>query len=501
MKTRGSIRWVAAAVVTAGVSGMLMGCTAVIPPPPLAVTAVVDHAVAMMQAIEGVASADSRISADVLRGGPLSRAEAWSASISIEVESNLLDLEAVSSGVEHEVAAANATVATCGTIRIPADAGGVQASLTFSSHDGYPAGPLTPAELAAAAMSLRGVEGVTDVQVADDSRPARVSVDSPREWPRVAAGVRAVPGFGDRALAAVTLDSSVSGSLLTLNAVSPHPRLIADLSALAMDPAIDVLAYSGASPSGNSSGLATWRPSLYVRVSADAAGQAAEGSTAAPTARSKAKAAAKADVERITAMLVHLDDSQTAVEGIPRASFTVSTDVAASSAETAATTIEEEGYVGLPLGSAEPDDHIVPANDPAALGIPLEADAAAARLQSDQLLVEQLLNDAGDAAGIRGPSQVAIAACTSGAGEQVTGSVVIPIFEIADSADDAFDAITSSWVAEGYSATDRAMGRDFYSLVDPHDDGAEYVELELLSIRGTADGISIQVQSECIVAT
>ena len=78
--------------------------------------------------------------------------------------------------------------------------------------------------------------------------------------------------------------------------------------------------------------------------------------------------------------------------------------------------------------------------------------------------------------------------------------MVITIFEIADSADEAFEAITASWVADGYSATDRAMGRDFYSLLGPHEDGAEYVELEVLSIRGTADGISILVQSKCIVA-
>lgn len=127
--------------------------------------------------------------------------------------------------------------------------------------------------------------------------------------------------------------------------------------------------------------------------------------------------------------------------------------------------------------------------------VDLDPAAAAARGESDRLAIEALLTDAGDTAGIQGAVSAAAEACASGAGQQAQASVVIPIFEIADSAQDAFDAIIAEWNANGFSRSDRAMGTDFYSADDSQAVGAHRLE-----IRGNTEGIRIAATGACIVA-
>ncbi|WP_074259176.1 hypothetical protein [Agromyces cerinus] len=132
----------------------------------------------------------------------------------------------------------------------------------------------------------------------------------------------------------------------------------------------------------------------------------------------------------------------------------------------------------------------------AAPAAPLVLDAASAdgRVAEDRAAVTSFLDDAGDAAGIRGVTDVGIAMCETGVGEQVQGTAVIPIFEIADSADDGYEAVTAVWTAAGFTRTDRASGTDFFAAADPQALGAVEV-----TIRGTADGIVIRASSACVV--
>jgi hypothetical protein len=74
-------------------------------------------------------------------------------------------------------------------------------------------------------------------------------------------------------------------------------------------------------------------------------------------------------------------------------------------------------------------------------------------MAADQVVVAQFLDAAGDLAGIRGTSVIQTTACeTNGvpAGRPVTGSVVIPIFDVADTADEAYADIANSWTNAGF---------------------------------------------------
>ena len=454
----------------------LSGCSLLLgPPPPASATNAVDSAVDAIRDLEGVASASSTLSPiDMKDGGPLSEMRSWSASILVDLEPDVSDLGRLATEVEAQLSSADGTVSTAGTVRIPADLGGPAATLRFERRDRSNE-IVSPSEMAAAVTMLRAVDGAQAASVSQGDPVATVDVVDPARWAGVAAELRQLPGFGVGALTAVSIParSTPTGrlSLLKIDATSPHPSLIPVLGELAGDDDVLALAYEGTGVVAVSSTAPLLRPRLRVEVSGDA------------------------DVERVTALLTSLDDAQTSVAGVGRAAFRVS-----SYAD--GTTREREGFVGLPLGSAEPDDLVdaptAPDGDAMVGGAPaivLDPAAADARVADDRLAVMSLLEAAGDVSGIRGTADAGIATCETGVGEQVLGSVVIPIFEIADSADDAFAAITTAWIADGYTRTDRASGTDFYSAADLRGRGATS-----LAIRGTADGISIRATSTCIVS-
>ncbi|KQR20081.1 hypothetical protein ASF79_10795 [Agreia sp. Leaf335] len=167
--------------------------------------------------------------------------------------------------------------------------------------------------------------------------------------------------------------------------------------------------------------------------------------------------------------------------------------------------VAETGFVGLPVGSADPGDGRRPPpaatpSDPSADGSaqpPLTVetpDEQAARLASDQLVVAQFLDAAGDAAGIRGPATTQTTSCEVNGvamGQKVTGSVVIPVFEIAKTADDAYAAVTSAWTQAGLGSTETVMGRKYYST------SSTDAVVRRASIRGTEEGLSVMVEGRC----
>ncbi|KFF59506.1 hypothetical protein JF66_10800 [Cryobacterium sp. MLB-32] len=160
---------------------------------------------------------------------------------------------------------------------------------------------------------------------------------------------------------------------------------------------------------------------------------------------------------------------------------------------------EDAGGSGVPH-AAVPDttapDHETPdggAGDSPVV-VSLDPAAADAQLQSDLARVTALLNEAGDTAGIRGVATVAITACETGVGEQVSGRVLLPIFEIVDSPMAPFDAVVESWKRRGFIATDRAMGTDLYTQQDRSD------SVRSITIGGTSEGLYLVAESVCVVS-
>ncbi|TFD84387.1 hypothetical protein E3T61_19365 [Cryobacterium lactosi] len=450
-------RAVAGAVLLT-LAAALSGCS-LLTHPPAEVTAAIDRATQAIRQSAGVAGATSEIRPrDLKDGGPLSNPGAWTATITVDADESGVDVRALAESVGR-----NATigiVSTTALLRIPGEDGAADAQLNFTPLPDATNIITEPDEMADAVLALRELAGARSVAVFDHGDPATITADTDR-WADLTASVRALPDFGLNALSAITLRAEADGNeggaaWLTIDASSPTVDFVRFLGELSADKAVESVLFTGVDIRRD---LAAQRPDLWVEV------------------------ATAGDVDTVAGMLTALDVSQTTVAGVPRASFTVSTRSDSARRET--------GYLGLPPGSAEPDDRFFSTPNPAAAD-DFDPVAAADQLQRDRAVVTALLDAAGDAAGIRGPATVTIGPCATGADQQVQGSVVIPIFEIADSADEAFDAITTGWERQGIRKSDRAMGTDFYSAADK--------SLDTLSIRGGTEGISISVATRCVLS-
>jgi hypothetical protein len=142
------------------------------------------------------------------------------------------------------------------------------------------------------------------------------------------------------------------------------------------------------------------------------------------------------------------------------------------------------GFLGLPMGSPTPGD-VAPD------GSYRSAEADVARLAADSAAVTDLLTEAATIAGISGKSGVQVVACASGVGQQASGSALIPIFDAADTADEAYAAIIDSWEVEGLVYSGGAAGTAIYTAASSD------LLVQRATIRGTADGISINIDGWC----
>jgi hypothetical protein len=424
--------------------------------PPADITAIVDEALNAIRATPGVSDVTTKVtSRDTTEDGPGSGEVAWAASFTVQADDTGVDLRSLAASIDAD--ARHGTVSMSSVLLVPGEGGAAESRLLFSppgigeidNHD--------PEQMADAALALRDLPGARSVTVSQHGEPVDLEIESAALWAGLTTTVRALPGFGSGALPAVSLREPAAGgreaSTLTIDPTSPDIELVPELGDLVSTRAVTSVSFDGVDTRTDS---AAWRPTLRVLV------------------------ATPADLEPIAGRLTQLSAAQTQVEGLPLAAFNVATT---DSAETLS------GYLGLPLGAAEPDDRLkgLPGAPPPAVVDPGDAST---RIEQDRALVTALLDAAGDAAGIRGPAEVTTAACLNGSDELVQGSVVIPIFEIADSADDAFDAIVTGWEIDGFTRSDRAMGTDFYSVPDG--------SLETLSIKGTAQGIWITATAPCV---
>ncbi|TBN56014.1 hypothetical protein EYE40_00595 [Glaciihabitans arcticus] len=146
------------------------------------------------------------------------------------------------------------------------------------------------------------------------------------------------------------------------------------------------------------------------------------------------------------------------------------------------------GYVGLPLGSAEPDDLALFEPTPA----PIDEVARAAQVAADTELLTQFLLNSAEASGVPGTPEVFVGECSTGAdGVQVQGTLLLPVFEYADSAEPAYKAVTRFWKASGLEHTEQATGTSIYSP-------STVQRIEQATIRGTTEGVRITAMTTCL---
>lgn len=154
-----------------------------------------------------------------------------------------------------------------------------------------------------------------------------------------------------------------------------------------------------------------------------------------------------------------------------------------------------QGFAGLPVGSAAPgqtwEELLAPAPDPAAMEDQL------AQYEDD---VRGFLQRTVSVASAPGDLQLSVqpGSCVGGSGEAVHGSLSLPLRHDPTSTDEsvgrAFAAITADWARAGLAPRDRAMGTDFWAPDGSRPASAGIAEA---SIRGTTDGIRIEVVSLC----
>jgi len=334
-----------------------------------------------------------------------------------------------------------------------------------------------------AADALRGLPEVAAVDIGASYSGTTVGKSPGATLAATAASLRTVPGFGadtsltgDDPIRSITIqwEGSRHDSLHTVEVgvAGPSGPVLDALEKLGADSSVDrVYALEK-----GMLGLQPERPAIDVVMDHPAEGVAQLAAIADPAAEAGTR---------------------------PRTAFRVSTGTMGTTP-----TAEPDGYVGLPIGSdqpldlpappAQPDpttpdqalvdfppDEWVPSTDPAVL----------AQLDTLRGDVESFLHSAEALSGVTADFTTGAGPCERpGGGTHITAYVVLPVFEIAESTDDAFAAIVADWGRSGLARSDRALGMDIYS--NPSADAV----IASATIRGTGEGINIGVTSICVKA-
>ncbi|WP_147305922.1 hypothetical protein [Subtercola boreus] len=308
----------------------------------------------------------------------------------------------------------------------------------------------TVGKLVDTGLLLRTVPGVQAVAVSDSALPS-ITIASPSRWSDTVRDLRAQPGFGSDALPSVTVitpgragSDALIGSVVVDRTV-PDQVTLTGLATIANQTGVTSLVYDSARPRGSQAG---WRPTLTITTTTTAT---------------------RGDVAQ---QLTAFDTQPALAVGTPRAIYTVN-------AETDEIGSGITGYLGLPEGTPEPDD-LAPLPEP-----PPDPEMLAATCAENEKLVRTLLDNGGDLAGIHGTPSIDTTNCATGTGTTVVGRVTIPIFDIADTADPAYNTIVASWNSQGYTSKDRAGPLELRT-------GGP---LKLLAISGGPAGITITATS------
>jgi len=309
------------------------------------------------------------------------------------------------------------------------------------------------------AVVLPAGDGVSAVSV-DPRDPGLVALAGTLRASPLAVAVSLAPGGGGVVLApGVTIATAAEGlrpligegrlrlsrdrTGVELTATEPGPALLGALDALDADPRVTSLASTAQGIGGDRA---------TVRVSsADPAGVA----TALAATPDEAADARTARRTAFSASAAHGEDAT-------------------------------EGWLGLPLGSPEPDDWSALTPPDNQLAAPVDVTAEAAQIAA-------FLEASVAATGVPAEVTTTSRQCLDEPGTQAQASALVPVFTVMDDAREPFAAVIRTWTDAGLGQVDRAMGLDLWAPVDGGPAG-----LAGASIRGTADGLSLTATSVCV---
>ncbi|MCU1480905.1 MAG: hypothetical protein JWQ19_1691 [Subtercola sp.] len=325
---------IAAALVGVLILGGLASCSLfVTPPPPASVAEAATALASTLRQTTGVGEVTVSVGPrDYKDGGSLDNPGAWRISATVTATPSLPDVQAVAAVVENELDRARLIASATATLNLGGDG---LPDTTFDFLGGGERVGLTVAQFVDAGIRLRRMTGIHAVHVWFGALQPSVTVTSPRDWLSTIRQLRALDGFGDGLLAAVTLygqgpeDGGAVDSWMTVDAVSPNDATLAGLTTVITQPGVTSLSYDAFRPADS---LDDWRPYLTVE-----------------TASLSARAA-------VLSLLTNFDETAAPVAGIPRAAFTVFLMNGGSAPDA-------HGYLGLALDAAEPAD-LVPAPQP-----------------------------------------------------------------------------------------------------------------------------------------
>ncbi|MBO0982961.1 hypothetical protein [Rathayibacter sp. SD072] len=343
-----------------------------------------------------------------------------------------------------EVGAGGSDLRTASAVQVALGAGVVGADLRVSLSVGAGEG-LAPVHLdprrradVALAEDLRSLPVVDRVDLVS-GRTASLTADA--DLADAVPVIRPLAPLPDERGA---LSLSTGTSLIGVDGTRPGAALLARLDRLDEDPGIDEVRTGTGAP-------------LALRASVDVVAE---------------------DVPAVAALLAATPDEAADAGTHPRTAFTVSAPGYGGTTS---------GFLGLPLGSAEPDD-LSRTGEP-----PVDPSETAERIAVGEAGVRAVLESAAAATGVAAEVAVRVEECPDGRGTRVAGGAVVPVFTVFDSPQEPFDAIVAQWAEAGFEQVDRTMGRDYWASKARREDSVDSV-----SIRGTQEGLSLTATAECV---
>lgn len=323
------------ALGSALVSSGLGGCSLLVPEPPDSVSAAAASAREAVATAPGVESVSADVELRDYRGeGSLSAPDAWVVRLTVNATPGGADLERAADAVVDAVVDARSRAHVDAVVVVPKLDGDADAEIHFGETvraDGV------GADRVRAARELTAVAGVSRVTVGRDDKGPRVETTSLEQWPEVAAGIRGIPDSGVGALRNPSLIAPLAsgdswsgdgsdGLHVEVGADSPSTAMIDEITRLATERSLSSIAFSSGEAVVGEGATSAERPSVHVSVES------------------------RADVTPMASHLAGLDQQRYWPQNSGRPSFQVDPLGGAGSDSTIF------GYLGLPIGSAEPDD-------------------------------------------------------------------------------------------------------------------------------------------------
>lgn len=145
-----------------------------------------------------------------------------------------------------------------------------------------------------------------------------------------------------------------------------------------------------------------------------------------------------------------------------------------------------DGWLGLPLSASDPRTTPLPwsprdvSADDAAVRAFLESSAESTGIPAEVTSDVERCSSAGDVRAERWT------------GTRATGSVLVPVFQRFDDAQESYDRVTAAWAAAGLRSSGQAMGLESFSAGPGSSAGVEGS-----TIRGTAGGLWLTATAPC----